>query len=583
MSRTELHRSKKVSMSFIMLGLFLSFLLISVSIYLLLFPFPSKEQVDYFRKSHPIIFQGNIYPDEGIVKNKSIYLPITFIKEFIDPSIIFDEQSNSIIITTKDKVVQIPNEKLTYFLNEEPFQLQFEALITENDNVYLTLDQLKPIYPIKLTSNAETGAIFVQKHGEIMLPATVEGNLNEHEQRLRISPSITSPYVTEVMKGEQIFVEGDRNNYYKVRKSNGIAGYIPKKAVSLQAPTEIIVRAEDKVLPLPRLDLSWPINLTWEAVYSKNPNTASLPKMPGVNVVSPTWFELKNGKGDVNSLASQDYVNWAKKRGYQVWGLFSNGFDPELTHKAFKHYQTRAKIIRQLLSYATIHKLDGINIDIENVNYEDRELVTQFVRELTPYMHQAGLIVSMDVTFISNNENWSKFYEREKLAKVVDFIMVMAYDEHWATSPVSGSVASLPWVEKNLKRLLEVVPNEKILLGIPLYTRIWKEQQTESGNIEVSSKAYSMDYIQQWINERNLTPQYDPTTGQNFVQYKDNDTTYKVWIEDETSLQKRVDLVHHYQLAGIATWSRFFANDQAWIAMNKGLHQMISTPLKKNE
>ena len=118
--------------------------------------------------------------------------------------------------------------------------------------------------------------------------------------------------------------------------------------------------------------------------------------------------------------------------------------------------------------------LDGINIDIENVREEDGPLVTQFVREATPYFHQAGLIVSMDITFMTTG-NWSAFYEREKLAESVDYLIVMAYDEHWGSSEIAGSVASFPWVEANLQKLLEVVPNDKLILGVPLYTRLWEE------------------------------------------------------------------------------------------------------------
>ena len=237
-----------------------------------------------------------------------------------------------------------------------------------------------------------------------------------------------------------------------------------------------------------------PIQLTWEAVYTKNPDLATMPVMPGVNVVSPTWFELSGTDGTIKNLGSLDYVNWAKTKGYQVWGLFSNAFDPDLTHEALQNYETRQKMIRQLLIYSQMYQLDGINIDIENVREEDGPLVTQFVREATPYFHQAGLIVSMDITFISSG-NWSAFYEREKLAETVDYLMVMAYDEHWGTSEEAGSVASFPWVETNLQKLLEVVPNEKLILGVPLYTRLWEVKETG----EVSSKALSMAEAKEWL------------------------------------------------------------------------------------
>jgi spore germination protein YaaH len=251
--------------------------------------------------------------------------------------------------------------------------------------------------------------------------------------------------------------------------------------------------------------------------------------------------------------------------------LFSNAFDPELTYQAFKDFETRQKMIRELLHYSQIYDLDGINLDIENVNPEHGPLVTQFVREATPYLHEAGLIVSMDITFIAGG-NWSAFYEREKLARIVDYLAVMAYDEHWGSSPVAGSVASLPWVEENLKQLLDVVPHEKLILGVPLYTRLWEVK--DSG--EVSSTALSMDKVKEWLDKHQLTPSYDEASGQNYAELyvQEEQTTYKIWLEDELSLKKRAELADRYELAGVASWSRYFADETAWLALNLGNQQV---------
>lgn len=142
----------------------------------------------------------------------------------------------------------------------------------------------------------------------------------------------------------------------------------------------------------------------------------------------------------------------------------------------------------------------------------------------------------------------------------------MAYDEHWGSSPIAGSVASLPWVEENLQKLLEIVPNEKLILGVPLYARLW--QVKDSG--EVSSSALSMDKVQEWLDVHQLTPTYDEASGQNYAElYVDEEkSTYKIWLEDELSLRKRADLAAKYELAGIASWSRSFANELAWLALN---------------
>ncbi|MGV3240597.1 hypothetical protein ACEF17_10840, partial [Streptococcus hyovaginalis] len=211
--------------------------------------------------------------------------------------------------------------------------------------------------------------------------------------------ALRSPYTGELVPGEHVTIEKEVDGFYFVRKANGIAGFVKKKYVDKGKSEVVEVELEQKEPKLKKIN--GPIQLTWEAVYSRNPDTSKISKMHGVNVVSPTWFKLKGTDGNVSNLGSKAYVEWAHKQDYQVWGLFSNAFDPDKTHEVFKDYQKRQTVIRQLLVYSEMYDLDGINIDIENVREEDGKYITQFVREATPYLHDAGLTESMDITFIA--------------------------------------------------------------------------------------------------------------------------------------------------------------------------------------
>jgi len=280
-----------------------------------------------------------------------------------------------------------------------------------------------------------------------------------------------------------------------------------------------------------------------------------------LHVVSPTWFHLQKD-GLVTNLADSNYVKWAHQNGYQVWGLFSNSFDLDITHQMLSDPDLRIKVIKQLLSYVDLYQLDGINLDFENVYLKDKDLLVQFVRELTPLMHEKDRTVSIDVTFISKSENWSMFYDRKK-----DYVMVMAYDEHWGSSPVSGSVASLPWVEKGIERILEEVPNDKLILGVPFYTRLWIEEKDENGEVHVSSKALSMEKAEKWIEENQAEIQIDPIAMQKYVEVQKDSVTYKIWLEDGFSMQKRIEIMKKYRLAGIAAWRRGFESEDFWSLM----------------
>ncbi|WP_420798623.1 glycosyl hydrolase family 18 protein [Paenibacillus beijingensis] len=232
-------------------------------------------------------------------------------------------------------------------------------------------------------------------------------------------------------------------------------------------------------------------------------------------------------------------------------------------------------MIQQLLAYAKMYRLQGINIDFENVRTADKANLVQFVRELTPMLHEQNLVVSIDVTPKSNSELWSLFLDRPALIQSVDYMMLMAYDEHWASSPNSGSVASMPWVKRAVDRLVEEdgIPPAKLILGMPLYTRIWTETIGQNGKRKVSSKAVGMDRVREIIAAKKLAPVYDAATGQNYVEYSENGALNRIWIEDALSIKARVDLANRYGLAGVATWNRSFQSDDIWSVIEGALNK----------
>lgn len=568
MARIEYHKQKKHSGKWLIGGLIGALLLIASSVFFMFYPFASQEKKTYFEGGSPILFNGQ-QAGNAIVEGGTVFLPLDFLKENIDGTVLFDEKSKSVIITTKDKVVQMPTDSLTYFVNEKPVNLQISPIISRNGQVFAAIDPLLPFYSIQYIKMPDTGAIWIQKDGDEYKNGKItEKDINKEKLRLRVEPSWRSPYTADISRNEDIMIEGEKEDFFLVRKTNGISGYIKKDYVKPEETIKISIVHESKSFPVPTI--KGQVQLTWEAVYTKNPNAAQIPDMPGINVVSPTWFSLAGEDGSIKNLASLEYSQWAQGKGYQVWGVFSNSFDPDLTNKALKDFETRQTIIRQLLHFSQIYQLQGINFDIENVYPEDGPLVTQFMREAAPYLHEAGLVVSMDITFAGGeNNNWSSFYDRPKLAEIVDYLIVMAYDEHTGATD-AGSVSSLPWVERNLQGLLAEVPNEKLMLGVPLYARLWKEQTNAEGMVETTAKALTMEQVKAWIDEKGVQPIYDPESGQNYVEYTtaEENATYRIWIEDELSLKKRTELVVKYGLAGIGSWSRFFGNTTAWTALD---------------
>ncbi len=310
------------------------------------------------------------------------------------------------------------------------------------------------------------------------------------------------------------------------------------------------------------------VNLTWHYIWNNTPDMSKVKRIDGLNVVSPTWFTLANEEGDLEDRGSLSYSSWAHKNGYKVWALVDNKFESAMTNKLLNDAGARAKLISSLISNAKKYKLDGINVDFENMYTKDKNAFTQFMKELYKETKANKLVLSVDVTIIAVNSNWSESYDRAALSKTVDYVALMAYDQHWGGSPVSGSVAQLTWVEQSLKRVLKEVPKEKLLLGVPFYTRLWEEKYVNGSSTPVvSSKAISMDEAERIIAENNATKTWDAVSGQYYATYKVGKTTYKMWLEDERSIKLKAELVNKYRLGGIASWKYGLEKQSIWTAI----------------
>jgi len=319
-----------------------------------------------------------------------------------------------------------------------------------------------------------------------------------------------------------------------------------------------------------------PINMTWEAVYSRNPNVANIPQMEGLNVISPTWMSLADGQGNINKkLISQTYTQWAKDRGYEIWPLISNDFKPERTSEFLKSTGAREKFIAELLQISLDNGFDGINIDFENVFLEDKDRLSQFVAELSQTLRQHDITVSMDVTVIGGSDNWSRCYDRAVLGEYLDYLIIMAYDQYWAASPVSGPVAAYSWVSTKMDEIISIVPAEKVVLGMPTYMRLWREvPSTEKANtMKAKSETLSMNRLMRLMDENNFNFIWDEDGQHYYIGYIKDDVLFKIWVEDGKSIRAKTAYANDRQLAGVATWRRGFETQDIWGIIEEELNK----------
>jgi len=316
------------------------------------------------------------------------------------------------------------------------------------------------------------------------------------------------------------------------------------------------------------------INLVWQPTFEAANNLAIIDKVPGMNVVAPSWFSIVSTNGFIKDCADANYVVNAHTKGYKVWALITNSFDPDLTSTVLHDPKARSYVVNQLLFFIEKYNLDGINLDFENIYDEDKDALTVFVREIKTALKPTGTIVSMDITVPSETSRWSTCYNRQALGGVVDYMMLMAYDEHWRTSPVSGSVASIGWVETGIINTLKSVPANKLILGIPFYMRKWEENDGK-----VTAKTLTMDAAEKLIREKQLQPQWMADQGQYYFEYEEDGKLYRIWQEDARSIALKVGLADKYQLPGVAAWRKGFEKPEIWDVIDKSLN--VKSALKE--
>lgn len=524
---------------------------------------------DWIREAYPPVMEGD-----------RILLPFDTIKAHIDQYIWYDDVLQKVTVTTKDRVIRMKTGSLDALVNEKPMDLKFPT-VEENETLYLTIDFLKEFYGITVRYIQSNDVVVIDFNNEVYRTAWPIDANTVVRKGMSIHEPIVKKYIGQGEKGldidrtteTRLIVFDEKDEWYRVRANDGALGYVKKEEVVVSG--EQYFKNEDKPTVTPVLS-SGKINLVWDMTYSKSNIKLSAQTTPGIDVISPTWFEIVDRKGTIKNRATPDYMEYAHQNGWQVWALFSNAFsDIEGTSIILNNSDMRQEIIRNVLAYAALYKLDGINLDFENIYKNDKDAYTQFVREFYPLAKEQGLFVSVDVSVPDGSDTWSKCFDRKALAESVDYVCLMTYDQHWSSSPKAGSTAELAWVEENLQKTLTEVPPEKLLLGIPLYTRLWAREETEEGS-KLSSIVLNVKTAWERLEENDAVAAWNDISGQYQTTFEKDGKTYQMWIEDQDAVNMKTSLVHKYDLVGACVWAANFADEGVFEIFERNLKQIGS-------
>ena len=498
----------------------------------------------------------DIFVEDGI-----IYIAKEDIANFFDPYIYYDKQYHQIITGSDTKIASIVIGKKE--MNNNGSTVKIPATVLEKNNTYyIPFSVLDDIYHVKTTFVESTNTVIIDSLDRKF----VVGNStkNNHIKQARTTISRT---VDKVEVGDSLVVVTDsfRDGWIKVRTDKGKLGYVKENTVANQTAVRENLEIEKQIPEDTNISMIW----EYFSEYGSAPQRTG--KLQGVNVVSPTFFTLKDeGRGAVIENvgnSGRQYIKWAHDNGYKVWPSISNNSYINTTSVIMRDYQLRQRLINHIVSLVIQYDLDGINIDFENMYAEDKSLFNRFIIELAPRLKEIGAVLSVDVTAPDGSPNWSMCYDRHTIGKVADYIVFMAYDQN--PSGKKGSNAGLDWVEVNLKKFVgtqEEIDSKKIILGVPFYMR---ECYVNSSG-KIAANKVPMKNTDK-IVPSNAKKTWNEDLQQYVAEYTKNGRQYTLWMEDERSIDAKLSLVEQYDLAGAAYWQKGFEPQSIWNMIGKKL------------
>lgn len=555
--RRQIRRRKKRRKRILILLLLLLIAVIAAGIVLWIRYGPSREEADkneYFGitdTSQVGLAIDNQIPDVKSMKEGSeVYLDFDSVHDYVNQRFYWDSNENRLLYTLPDRTLSIP-AGATEFESEDGTQTRdYEIVKVENDTVYLALDFVKEYTDMSLDvyENPDRAVIVTNKeenHARV-----------SKDTEVRILGGVKSPILTEISKSDDVVVIEEAGSWMKVRTVDGYIGYV--KSNTLEKAEKQTRKSEYEEPEYTNIQKDYKINLAWHQVTSQaaNENVASvIAGTTGLTTISPTWFTIQDTNGNITSLASSAYVDAAHQAGLEVWGLVDNFTNQVDTLAVLSNTQSRANMISQLITEAQNSGLDGINVDFEQITEEMSDHYIQFIRELSVECRKNQIVLSVD----NYVPGFTSHYNREEQGIVADYVIIMGYDEHFAGSEEAGSVASTDFVREGITETLKEVPKEKVINGLPFFTRLWIE--SSSG---LTSQAIGMQEAETAVANAGVTASWDEETQQNYAEWTADGNTYKIWLEDEQSLEAKLKVMQEYDLAGAAAWKLGFEKSGIW-------------------
>jgi len=494
-----------------------------------------------------------------------VYLDYDFVHDVLNSRFYWDANENILLYTTATDIISATAESTSYTIGRSSTDFGRIIVKATAESAWIDLEFVKAYSDFTYSYFESPSRLVITNAWTDITVSTLKGNTE-----VRYRGGIKSPILSDVKKGDVLTILEPDKKWTKVCTKDGIIGYVRSNKVK-KTQTKTLV-SEYVPETFKHITLDTPINLLWHPVYNSSANgniSSILSESKGVNVISPTWFRIKDNNGNVSSYASTDYVNYCHNHNVQVWGLINNldveGVD---TAHILTHTSLRQKMVNQLVALALEYNLDGINIDFEQLSEATvGDGYIQFLRELSIKCENNDIILS---TSVYSPAAYNSVYKYGEQSDFVDYVALMAYDQHYGQQSGEGSVAAMDWVEESINNTIsDGVPADQLVLGIPFYSRLWKltpvyNEETLETTYDIDEEELGWNSSKKWMNNNVSDPMWLEDCGQWYGEIEKNGKIYKMWLENKDSLEERLTLMQQYNLAGAAFWSSSLDSSEAW-------------------
>lgn len=507
-----------------------------------------------------LVLQNTVSEAKGKLMDGHVYLDYDTVSNVLGGRFYWEADSSQMLYTTPNEILTIAPESTAYTVNGENKDEGYKIIRQTDDKIYLALDFIQKYMKITstVTEKPNKAVIRYQWGSEKIVKA-------KNDTVIRYRGGIKSDILADVAKGTELTLIEELDNWSQVATPDGFDGYVAKEDLTASEEKDVEYDGSYKE-EFTSLTRDHKINLAWHQVTSEDANAGlaqTLEGITGINVISPTWFSVTGAEGTISSLASADYVKLAHEKGLEVWGLIDNFNKDVSTLDTLSNRTSREHLIQKLIEEAARVGLDGINVDFETLTQEEAPHFIQFIRELSISCRKNNLVLSIDDPV----PQFTSFYNRKEQGIVADYVIIMGYDEHTDGTEKAGSVASLPFVEEGIQQTLKEVPKNKVINGVPFYTRLWFTDNAGT----VTSEIMGMDQADKIVAEMGMEKYWNKDVSQNYAELATDNGLYQIWLEDEQSLDAKMQLIQKYELGGVAEWKLGFERADVWNTISQYL------------